>query len=116
MNLFYKSAVIKSEVNNLNNKKIWQGIKIAFSLLIIFMIVALGVLLAVMLFTTLLDRKAIVNSFLINSLAIMLGIVSLPGIVAQLVSMLVPEKKKKYIATTPCPHCRHLVDLKMREE
>lgn len=63
MNYSSKSAVIRSEVNNLNNNKIWRGIKIAVSLLIIIMIVALGVLLAVMLFTTLLDRKAIVNFF-----------------------------------------------------
>ncbi|WP_219728096.1 hypothetical protein [Paenibacillus polymyxa] len=116
MNHSSKSAVIRSEVNKLNTNKIWQGIKIALSLLVIFAIVALVCLLAIMLFTTLLDRNAIVNTSLINSLAIVLGILSLPGIVAQLVSMLVPEKKKKYIATTPCPHCMHWVDLRMREE
>ncbi|MGN7167940.1 hypothetical protein ACTHSJ_18940 [Paenibacillus cellulositrophicus] len=97
-------------------KKIWRILKIVYSIVFIFVILGIVSLIAIIMYGALADKKALVNSALINSITLILGLLSLPGIIVQLISMLTINEKKKYIAETKCPNCKHLVDIKLREE
>ncbi|WP_236418785.1 hypothetical protein [Paenibacillus sp. JJ-223] len=62
------------------------------------------------------DQKALLNAAIINSLTLIMALISLPGILVQLVSLLEINEKKTFTVTTKCPNCRHLVDLKVKED
>ncbi|MCU6793300.1 hypothetical protein OB236_14380 [Paenibacillus sp. WQ 127069] len=62
------------------------------------------------------DKEAISSSIFINQIALIMAFVSLSGILMSLLSALDMHKKKKFKATTLCPHCRHNVVINLVEE
>ncbi|OOC59064.1 hypothetical protein BBD40_25795 [Paenibacillus ihbetae] len=96
----------------LKNSLTWKNI---IKLIWLIAATTVFVLLTVAMFATLMDSKAIVNTSLINAMALTLGFLSIPGIFVQMFSLMFP-KKKEYIATTKCPNCKHTVDIKLIEE
>lgn len=97
-------------------KKIWRWVKIVYSLLFILSILALISVLGFLMTGILLDKNSLLNAATMNSITLIMGLVSLPGILVQLMSLLEINEKKKFTATTKCPNCRHLIDLKLTED
>lgn len=97
-------------------KKIWRWIKIVYSLTYIVGVVILIVSLGFTLSGVLVDQKALVNTATINSITLVIALISLPGIFVQLLSLLDVHFKKTFTATTKCPKCKHLVELKLSED
>lgn len=97
-------------------KKIWRWVKITYSLLFIFSIVALVSVLGFLMTGILIDKNSLLNAATMNSITLIMGLVSLPGILVQLISMLEINEKKRFTFTTKCPNCKHLIDLKLTED
>lgn len=97
-------------------KKLWRWIKIVYGITFIFSIVALVTVLGFLLFNILVDKQALVNTATINSITLIMGLVSLPGILVQLLSLLDVNQKKTYTLEQKCPNCKHLVDFKLTED
>lgn len=79
-------------------------------------IAAFLVLIAVQIGLTVVDKERVVDSANINTIALLLGGLSIPGILVQLFSMVEINNKKTYTLTCKCPNCRQLVDMKMIED
>lgn len=97
-------------------RQIWRWVRIVYSLFFIFAVVVLVAVLGFLMFGILIDQKALVNAATVNSITLIMGLVSLPGIVVQLMTLLTINDRKQYIATTKCPNCRHTVDIRIVEE
>ncbi|OBA05354.1 hypothetical protein A9P44_16355 [Paenibacillus polymyxa] len=97
-------------------KKIKRWTKTVLKLLFIVNVTGLVVFIGYLIFDVLTDKKALVSTPAVNSIALILGMLSLPGIVVQLVSLLNINEKKTFSLTSKCPHCRHLVEMKMKED
>lgn len=100
----------------MNIKKIWKWIRFIYALLFIISIFLLIVFLALLILGMLIDQKTLLNAAIINSLTLIMALISLPGILVQLVSLLEINDKKTFTVTTNCPKCRHLVDLRVKED
>ncbi|OMF17023.1 hypothetical protein BK131_03345 [Paenibacillus amylolyticus] len=97
-------------------KKIWKWIRFIYALLFIISIVLLVVFLGLLILGMLIDQKTLLNAAIINSLTLIMALISLPGILVQLVSLLEINDKKTFTVTTNCPKCRPLVDLRVKED
>lgn len=100
----------------MNWKTIWHYAKLTGILIYIILVIFLVGSLGIVTWLAMADEKAMTNSYLVNSLSLGIGLLSLPGAFIQLVTMVNLNKKKSYTATTVCPKCRHKVDLKMIED
>ncbi|MGK9250849.1 hypothetical protein [Paenibacillus humicus] len=89
-------------------KNIYKAITILAISLAIF---GIGTLFIIALF----DRKLLSDSIFMNTSAITLGFLSLPGLLIQLVGVVTINEKKKFIATMPCQKCKHLSDIVFTE-
>jgi ABC-type methionine transport system permease subunit len=63
---------------------------------------------------TLADEEALVDSKIVNFIAIFAIFLSLPGAFMQLITMILPEKKK-LIVKQKCPNCKHLIEYQIEE-
>ncbi|GEM_PF-2147850 len=97
-------------------KKVWRWVKIIYGLLFIFLIVLLIIVLGLILTGALKDQQALQNTVTMNSITLVMAMLSLPGILVQLTSLLFINEKKTFRATTKCPNCRQLVDIKLTED
>lgn len=64
---------------------------------------------------TLSDEQALVNSQIINLIAMFAILLSLPGVFAQLLTMILPVKRK-LIVKQKCPNCKHLIEYNIKED
>jgi hypothetical protein len=92
-----------------NWKKTITYIKVAYAVLIFLFVVIVGAVICI----GLIDRTVITNSVFMNSVALVLGLFSLPGVLMSFYTLM--DTKKKYKATTVCPKCRHTVELHLEE-
>ncbi|OXM17336.1 hypothetical protein [Paenibacillus herberti] len=92
-------------------KLVIKWIKVVYALTIILVILFLGFFLI----GGIASKTLIKDTVFVNSMALFLGALSLPGITAQLFD-LVHQEKKKFMATTCCPNCKHQVELRISEE
>jgi hypothetical protein len=97
-------------------KKIWRWTKIAYGLIFIFAIVVLISVLGIIMTGVLRDQQALQNTVTINSITLVMALLSLPGVLVQLTSLLFINEKKTFTATKKCPNCRQLVDIKLTED
>ncbi|NUU62674.1 hypothetical protein [Paenibacillus agri] len=97
-------------------KKIWRWIKVVYFLVFIFSIVALVAFLGILMFGALTDKTILVNTATINAITLIMGLVSLPGILVQLVSLLEINNKKTFTLEKKCPNCKQLIELKLTED
>ncbi|WP_044893677.1 hypothetical protein [Bacillus alveayuensis] len=93
----------------------WKRIRSIWNFIIKLMIVVLLVSYMLSAILVLLNKELIVNSVVVNSIAIVGLILSLPGIVDQLAKELNP-KKKIYKLSCKCPNCKHLIEMDMKEQ
>lgn len=99
---------------------IWKKIKrwskvlflLAYGIFSLFVVLFLGF----MIFLTVSNKSALVDSATINSISMYIAFVSLPGILMSLFTMVDFNKKKKFKATNICPHCKHKYDFSIEEE
>lgn len=96
-------------------RKVWRWVRIGYGILFILAVVTVISALAIIMTAILADKAALVNTALMNSVALIMALISLPGILVQLISLMF-TREKKYIITTKCPNCKHLVDFRMKEE
>ncbi|MCR8633475.1 hypothetical protein [Paenibacillus radicis (ex Xue et al. 2023)] len=97
-------------------KKIWTWVKVISLLISGLFVILMITFLAFLISSTISDKEAIVDSVHINRLALILGGLSLPGVLISFTSLVDLNSKKKFIVTMPCPKCKHLVDIKLIEE
>lgn len=97
-------------------KKIWRWIRIILLLIFIISVVIFVSFLGIVMFSTLTNKKALVDTPTVNAIALILGLTSLPGLFVQLISFMSINEKKVFKASTKCPHCKHLVEIKLIEE
>jgi hypothetical protein len=99
----------------MNWKKLFKILKITSKIAYALIIVLLAVALFIVLSGTLVDKTAILDSKRINTIGIMIGLLSIPGIMISF-SSLFEKNKKQFKATSVCPHCRHRIDFNLEEE
>jgi len=97
-------------------KNIWKWVRFVFLILYLLFIVVFIPLLGVIMYGTLTNTQLVTNSEAVNSIALIIGMLSLPGLIVQLVSIIDINKKRNYTLTCKCPNCRQLVDMKMKED
>ncbi|MNW56986.1 hypothetical protein D3C74_347510 [compost metagenome] len=97
-------------------KKVWFWMKIIYGFTFIFSVVLLVIILGFLMSNILADKQALVNTATINSITLIMGLVSLPGVLVQLLSLLEINQKKTYTLEQKCPKCKHLVDFKLTED
>ncbi|ERM16531.1 hypothetical protein [Brevibacillus laterosporus] len=81
--------------------------------LLSFFIVAMAIL--VIGFFMVWDSKYLQNTVVFNQITLYIGILSLPGAFITLVEIS-NNRKKEFIATTKCPNCKHLIELKIEQK
>ncbi|MCR8635766.1 hypothetical protein [Paenibacillus radicis (ex Xue et al. 2023)] len=96
-------------------KKTWKWLKISWLLFYILGVTFFIAWIGYISWATITDKNAIENSRAVNTLSIVFGIVSLPAALIQLISLIDLNSKKEFKVTTVCPHCRHKVDLTLKE-
>ncbi|MGR6127876.1 hypothetical protein [Paenibacillus sp. SER-28] len=97
-------------------KKMGRVLRIIVSILYIFLVIGIVGLIGLMIYFAFIDEQVVTNTVIMNRITLLLAGLSLPGLVIQLVSLLTINEKKTFALTTKCPHCRHLVELKMKED
>ncbi|QJC52918.1 hypothetical protein HGI30_15980 [Paenibacillus albicereus] len=55
------------------------------------------------------------DSIFMNRVALILGALSIPGLLTQLLDI-IHEDKKEFTATTCCPNCKHNVEIRLSEK
>ncbi|MFU1797349.1 hypothetical protein ACM1RC_26020 [Paenibacillus azoreducens] len=100
----------------MNFKKMKRWVKIVFGLFFVFSVVGLFGVFGLMLYLAFTDDQVVTNTAIMNRIAIILGGLSLPGLMVQFISFLTINEKKTYTLTTKCPNCKHLVDFKLTED
>lgn len=78
-------------------------------------IVAQSILAGSVVVFALLNQKAVDNSHLVNSICLFVALLSLTALVTQTIGMKNILEKREYRSTQDCPHCRHRVDIRLRE-
>lgn len=97
-------------------KKIIKKVKIIYYIVLILVITIFVFLLGIIMFGILGDKAALNNAVNINAVTLLLGILSLPGLAAQLISLVTVENEKSYKLTGKCPNCKHLSEFKLEEK
>ncbi|WP_440960570.1 hypothetical protein ACN6KS_22740 [Paenibacillus nitricinens] len=97
-------------------KRTWHFLKILYALIYIASILIIGLVLAYLIFATMGNRAWLEDTFTINFIALALGFISLPGLIVQLMSLININKKKTFTLEKKCPHCNHLIELKLTED
>jgi hypothetical protein len=96
-------------------KRIWKWTKLLLALMYGIMIFLFVIALLFTTFATLTNKELLVNTETVNRIALLMGLISLPGAMISLFSMF-DFKSKKYTVTTHCPNCKHNIDLKLVED
>lgn len=91
-------------------KKMWK-----WSVFIAKLIYALFVLFLIIMLSIAIFSKLRTETNTMNTITLVLGAFSIPGIIISFKSIFELNEKKVYKVTTNCPKCKHLVDLKMEE-
>lgn len=81
-----------------------------------FAIVGVIFMISIMIFLAFFDDQAITNAAIMNRLTLILAALSLPGLFIQLISLLTINDKKTFTLEKKCPHCKHLIELKLTED
>ncbi|MEK4117668.1 hypothetical protein NST44_16005 [Paenibacillus sp. FSL W8-0919] len=97
-------------------KNIKRSARIFFGCVYILAVLSFLVLFGLLLYFAFIDDQIVLNTKIMSRMSLILAAISLPGIVVQLLSLLTINDKKKYIAETKCPNCKHTVDIKLIEE
>ena len=94
--------------------KIW--IKIKKWVIILYCIGLFLLFIALMIAGTgiLFDSKMLQDAMMVNSIAIIIGLLSLPGIIVQLIGLVI-KSTPQYKFEGTCPKCKSLVESKMTE-
>lgn len=96
-------------------KKIFRWMKVLYFIFYSVAMILLVGALVVTIIATMQNREAISNNATVNYIGLFIGLLSAPGILMQLISLLFLNTKQEYVVTTPCPKCRHKVDLVVKE-
>nr|WP_278430336.1 hypothetical protein [Brevibacillus laterosporus] len=94
---------------------IWKWIANIFKLIWGLVIIGMALLIFFIGFFMLTNDKYIQNTVVFNQITLFMGILSLPGAMITLFEM-IQNRKKELIATTKCPNCKHLIELKVKEK
>lgn len=97
-------------------KKIWRWIKIIYGMFFIFFVVIMVSALGFFLTGVFRDQQALINAVTMNSIALIMAFISLPGILVQLISLLFINEKKTFTVSKKCPNCKQLIEMKMTED
>lgn len=68
-----------------------------------------------LLYLLLIDKNSLKDAELINTVAIVTALLSLPGIAEQLAQIVNPQKKT-FKVRAQCPKCRHSIQMDMKED
>lgn len=101
------------EVNNM--KQFWES---ALKIYRVTAVIFVGLFVFGLLFYIvylIISNKAIEDNRTINTVALILGLLSLPGIFEQLASLYALKKKREYILSQKCPEYGIQVNLKLIE-
>ncbi|MEW4368605.1 hypothetical protein [Paenibacillus kandeliae] len=100
----------------MNLKKVWQWIKVSYLITYFIFIILFIFSLGVIMYGTLINKELLTNTVTMNTIALILGLISLPGAFIQLLSIPQINEKKKFKLECKCPNCRQLIEIKMIEE
>jgi hypothetical protein len=93
----------------------WNRIRSIWNFIMRLMVAVIIVFYILYIVLVLINKELIVNSAVVNSIAIVGLLLSLPGIIDQLAKDLNP-KKKVYKLSCKCPNCKHLIEMDMKEQ